>query len=158
APALRAEGLTLGYGGHPVVVDLSVTFTAGTVSALVGPNGCGKSTLLRAVAGLLPPAPGLLYLGVRPCRDAHPRQQARRAGLLPPLTAAPPPMPLVAGGALARSPSLRWYGQWTRADLQAMERAMEATGVLDLRWRPLASFSGGQRQRVWLAMALAQET
>src|SRR5690606_39560633 len=42
APALRAEGLTLGYGGHPVVVDLSVTFPAGKVSAIVGPNGCGK--------------------------------------------------------------------------------------------------------------------
>ena len=158
APALRAEGLTLGYGGHPVVVDLSVTFPAGKVSAIVGPNGCGKSTLLRALAGLLPPARGQLYLGDRPLHGWAPRARARQVGLLPQLNAAPPHMSVDEVVALGRYPYQRWYRQWTRADLQAMERAMEATGVLDLRWRPLASLSGGQRQRVWLAMALAQET
>ncbi|MYA61124.1 MAG: ABC transporter ATP-binding protein, partial [Dehalococcoidia bacterium] len=52
----------------------------------------------------------------------------------------------------------RWYRQWSGEDENAVERALSATGVSDLRWRPLGSLSGGQRQRAWLAMALAQQT
>ena len=158
APALRAEGLTLGYGERPVVWDFSATFPACRVSAIVGPNGCGKSTLLRALAGLLPPSRGRLYLGDRPLHKWPPRERARQVGLLPQINTIPPHMVVEEVVALGRYPYQRWYHQWTPADVRAIERAMEVTGVSDLRWRPLESLSGGQRQRVWLAMALAQET
>jgi iron complex transport system ATP-binding protein len=39
-----------------------------------------------------------------------------------------------------------------------VQRALEATGTLDLAGRDVDELSGGQRQRVWIAMALAQET
>ena len=39
-----------------------------------------------------------------------------------------------------------------------MEWALDATGITDLRDRPLDRLSGGQRQRAWIAMALAQDT
>lgn len=156
--ALRAERLTLGYGERPVVVDFSATFPAGRVTAIVGPNGCGKSTLLRALAGLLPPSGGQLYLGDRPLNGWAPRERARQVGLLPQLNAVPPQMVVEEVVALGRYPYQRWYRQWTPEDDRAIGRAMEVTGVSELRWRPLESLSGGQRQRVWLAMALAQET
>jgi teichoic acid transport system ATP-binding protein len=45
-----------------------VSFTAykGDAIGVIGRNGSGKSTLLRAVAGLLPPAEGVIYTGSRP--------------------------------------------------------------------------------------------
>jgi teichoic acid transport system ATP-binding protein len=45
-----------------------VTFTAyrGDAIGLIGRNGSGKSTLLRAVAGLLPPADGVVYTSGQP--------------------------------------------------------------------------------------------
>jgi teichoic acid transport system ATP-binding protein len=45
-----------------------VSFTAykGDAIGVIGRNGSGKSTLLRAVAGLLPPAEGVIYTGGRP--------------------------------------------------------------------------------------------
>ena len=44
------------------------TFTAykGDAIGLIGRNGSGKSTLLRAIAGLLPPASGVVYTGGQP--------------------------------------------------------------------------------------------
>ncbi len=50
---LRADGVTAGYGGPPIVDDVSLTIHAGKITAVVGPNGAGKSTLLKALAGVL---------------------------------------------------------------------------------------------------------
>jgi ABC-type branched-subunit amino acid transport system ATPase component len=52
-PVLRAEGVTAGYGGPPIIEDVSVTVYPKKITAIVGPNGAGKSTLLKALAGVL---------------------------------------------------------------------------------------------------------
>jgi peptide/nickel transport system ATP-binding protein len=52
--ALRVSGLTVAYGGHIVVRDISFTLDQGEVLALIGLSGCGKTTILRALLGLLP--------------------------------------------------------------------------------------------------------
>ena len=59
--------------------------------------------------------------------------------------------------ALGRYPYQSWLRQWSDEDETAVDRAMRATGISDLRWREVESLSGGQRQRVWLAMVLAQQ-
>ncbi|MCI5075142.1 ABC-F family ATP-binding cassette domain-containing protein [Oricola sp.] len=51
-PLLRAENLTLTFGGAPLFSDVSFSVHAGDRIALVGRNGSGKSTLLRIAAGL----------------------------------------------------------------------------------------------------------
>jgi len=155
--ALRTERLGAGYESRRVVQEVSVSFPAGKVSAIVGPNACGKSTLLRALARLLP-AEGQVWLNERPIRERGARQLARELGLL----AQEAPVPsgvlveeLVASG---RYPYQRWFRQWTAEDERAVERALEVTATAELRWQPVEALSGGQRQRVRLAMALAQTT
>lgn len=48
------ESVSIGYGQRLVIRDVTDTFPAGKITALLGANGCGKSTLLSAVAGLTP--------------------------------------------------------------------------------------------------------
>lgn len=55
--------MTAGYGGDPVIADVSVTVGKGEIVAVIGPNGAGKSTLLKAVAGLLPALSGTVTIG-----------------------------------------------------------------------------------------------
>ena len=50
---LRAEAVTAGYGGDPVIRDISVGVDPGEVISLVGPNGSGKSTLLKSLVGVI---------------------------------------------------------------------------------------------------------
>ena len=55
---LAVEMLTAGYGGPPVISDVSLAAKRGSITAIVGPNGAGKSTLLKAIAGLIRPLSG----------------------------------------------------------------------------------------------------
>jgi branched-chain amino acid transport system ATP-binding protein len=55
---LRVDRLCAGYGGLPVVRDLSLSLHAGELLALLGPNGAGKTTVLSTIAGVLPPIRG----------------------------------------------------------------------------------------------------
>ena len=47
---IQLQNVTAGYGGPPVLRDVTLDLCPGEVLALLGPNGCGKSTLLRAAA------------------------------------------------------------------------------------------------------------
>src|SRR5450759_2892338 len=51
--ALDVAGLTAGYGGPPIIENVSVRAHRGAITAVVGPNGAGKSTLLKAIAGVI---------------------------------------------------------------------------------------------------------
>ncbi len=59
---LRAEGVTAGYGGPPIVEDISLNIRAGKITAIVGPNGAGKSTLLKALSGVLKMSRGEVHV------------------------------------------------------------------------------------------------
>ncbi|HEY5221680.1 MAG TPA: ABC transporter ATP-binding protein [Microbacteriaceae bacterium] len=58
--ALTAEDISSGYGRSPIVRNVSVSVTAGLVTAIVGPNGAGKSTFAKTLAGILRPTTGTI--------------------------------------------------------------------------------------------------
>ncbi|GAW52429.1 MULTISPECIES: ABC transporter ATP-binding protein [unclassified Nocardioides] len=155
---LHADAVTVGYGGEPVVRDLSLAIADGRVTTIVGPNGCGKSTLLRTMARLLRPTSGRVLLDGEPVHDASTKEVARRMALLPQSPIAPDGLlvrDLVGRG---RHPHQRWFSQWSAGDEAIVEAALEMTDTSDLRDRALDQLSGGQRQRAWIAMTLAQDT
>ncbi|MGD9695776.1 MAG: ABC transporter ATP-binding protein [Thermoleophilia bacterium] len=155
---LRADGLTLAYDGRAVVHELSLSVPEGKITALVGPNACGKSTLLRGLARLLKPRGGAVYLDADPILRLSTKEIARRLGLLPQSPIAPDGITVADLVGRGRYPHQTWLRQWSVDDERAVEEALAATGVTDLRDRPVDELSGGQRQRVWIALALAQET
>ena len=59
---LRVEGVSKRFGITQALSDVSVTFRAGEVHALMGENGAGKSTLGKAIAGLHKPDTGSITL------------------------------------------------------------------------------------------------
>jgi ABC-type branched-subunit amino acid transport system ATPase component len=60
---LRAESVTAGYGGDPVIRDITVAADPGQVVALVGANGSGKSTLLKSLTGIVRVTGGTVTVG-----------------------------------------------------------------------------------------------
>jgi iron complex transport system ATP-binding protein len=155
---LRAEDLTLSYDQRTVTTSLGVVIPDHSFTVIIGPNACGKSTLLKALARMLRPKAGEVYLDGAAISSYRSREVARRLGLLPQTSTAPGG--ITAGDLVARGryPHQRLLKQWSAEDEAAVTEAMRQTGVLELADRPVDDLSGGQRQRVWLSMVLAQQT
>jgi phosphate transport system ATP-binding protein len=47
--SVKLEGLNAYYGASQAVRDVSLTYEANRVTAMIGPSGCGKSTLVRCI-------------------------------------------------------------------------------------------------------------
>jgi branched-chain amino acid transport system ATP-binding protein len=76
--ALDVRDLTAGYGGPPIIDRVSVKATRGGITAIVGPNGAGKSTLLKAVAGLIRPTAGRIFVEGREVTGSAPEKLVRQ--------------------------------------------------------------------------------
>lgn len=62
--SLAAEGLVIGYGDAPPVIEgLDFSVQAGELVAVMGASGCGKSTFLECLAGLRDPRAGEFTVG-----------------------------------------------------------------------------------------------
>ena len=55
---LKVSGLGAGYGGMPVLHDVSLEVRPAEIVAIVGSNGAGKTTLVSLISGTLPPSSG----------------------------------------------------------------------------------------------------
>ena len=156
SPIVTSTGLSRRYGeGEAAVdalVDVSVAFPSGELTAIMGPSGSGKSTLMHLLAGLDRPTSGTVVLdGVELTGlDDDDLTQLRRDkigfvfqafNLLPVLNAEENILlPLSIAG---RRPDGAWFDQ-----------LIDTVGLRDrLSHRP-SELSGGQQQRVALARAL----
>jgi iron complex transport system ATP-binding protein len=155
---LHAEELTLAYDGRTVAEDLAVSIPDQSFTVIVWPNACGKTTLLRALARMLKPRRGSVFLDGQVITSYPAKEVARRLGLLPQSSIAPDGITVADLVARGRYPHRRLLRQWSKEDASVVSESMRATGISDLAERLVDELSGGQRQRVWMAMALAQET
>ena len=58
---IRLRNVSVRYDSDSAVLSATnLTFTAGTITGIVGPTGAGKSTIAQLVGGLLPPSSGVL--------------------------------------------------------------------------------------------------
>lgn len=154
---LRAEGLTLRYGSRVVIDDISLDVASGEFCVIVGPNASGKSTLLRGLARVMRPDSGVVLLDDDDVGGLDSREVARRLAILPQMQQFDVDLVVEELVWRGRTPHHRLLRPASEADQAAVERAIDLTGLTDLRGRPLRSLSGGERQRAWLALALAQE-
>lgn len=156
-PVLSLKSIAFQYGPEPVLRSASMDVEPGTFVGIVGPNGSGKTTLLRIAAGLLQPARGTVTVCGRPSAEMRRSELARHLALLPQSPSLPPTFTAWELAMMGRTPFLGLLGRETRADLLAVDRAMELARCRDLAERRLEELSGGERQRVLLARALAQQ-
>jgi len=74
---LRATGVTAGYGGDPVIRNVTVRADPGEVVSLVGANGSGKSTFLKALVGVVRVSAGTVVIGETDMTRKPPEEVAR---------------------------------------------------------------------------------
>ena len=74
---LEVEKLTAGYGGAPIIRDVSLEVRKGRIAAIVGPNGAGKSTLLKAMSGVIKSSSGHVRVLGKDCTNLSPEKMVR---------------------------------------------------------------------------------
>ena len=74
---LGLDTVTSGYGGIPIVREVSLEVDAGEIVAIVGRNGVGKTTLIDTIIGLLPVMNGSITFRDRDVTGAGARDRAR---------------------------------------------------------------------------------
>ena len=57
---LRAEGVTIHFGGVVAVNGMGINVAAGEIVGLIGPNGAGKTTFINCIAGTYRPSAGTI--------------------------------------------------------------------------------------------------
>ena len=149
---VKIRELTVAYGDHLALEEVSLTIQGGETVAVVGPNGSGKSTLLSTISGLVRPSSGTVEIGAggRPGGGGVSHVlQTTLANDAVPLTVAE----TVRMGVYGRRGVL---GRITSEDRGAVDDAIERMQLRELVGRALHELSGGQRQRVYVAQGLAQ--
>jgi branched-chain amino acid transport system ATP-binding protein len=150
--AIRAEGLSAGYGGREVFADLSLELRQGETLCLIGHNGAGKSTLMRTLFGLHRPMAGRVEVFGRQLPSHTPAAVGQAGvalvpegrGVFPELT-----VEEIFGLAL-------WSAGVAGAEKAArIEEVLEILPrIRDFRSRRAGTLSGGQQQMVSIARAL----
>lgn len=157
APILEVSDLSVSLGGRDVIDTLSCSLQAGTVVGLIGPNGSGKSTLLRAILSLLPYRGSIRFAGQDLCGMAA-KARARSLAYLPQDGEVIWPIAVEDVVMLGRAPYRSGLAPPSDEDAAAVEAALAAMDLLDVRRRSARMLSGGERSRVLMARALAQQT
>ena len=150
-PVVTLENVTVTYGRHQALSDVTTTFGRGAVG-LLGPNGAGKSTMIKSLLGFIVPNQGRMrVLGLDVATS--PVDIRARIGYMPENDAHIPGVNAVSFvaycGELAGLP---------RTD--AMQRAHEVlfyVGLGEARYRNVETYSTGMKQRIKLAQALVHD-
>jgi phosphate transport system ATP-binding protein len=161
-PVMELSGVSVFYGRHEAVRDVSMPIRHNQITAMIGPSGCGKSTVLRSLNRMNDLVAGARVTGsvtyhgqdiYQPRID--PIQVRRHIGMV---FQKPNPFPKSIYDNVAYGPRLN--GVKRRADLdQIVEEALSGAALWDevkdkLKTSGLA-LSGGQQQRLCIARTIA---
>lgn len=147
--AISVRNLSFSYNGHSVLTDVSLDIEHGEYVGVIGPNGGGKTTFLKLLLGLLQPSEGSLHVfGKTP----HIARKFGSIGYVPQRATQlersfPATVREVVQSGLSAIP-------FSMQKSNAVQKALEATDIVDLQSKLIHELSGGQRQRVFIARCL----
>ena len=162
---LSAHDLSLWYGAHQALHNISIDIPEKSITALIGPSGCGKSTFLKTLNRMNDLVSGVKITGevtyegeniYDPSVDVN--ELRKSIGMV---FQKPNPFPMSIYDNIAYGP--RTHGIRNKAKLDdIVEKSLRGAAIWDevkdrLKKNALG-LSGGQQQRLCIARALAVET
>lgn len=141
---IRAEQVSVSYGGPLVIHDVTFSVPRGDLIGIVGPSGSGKSTLIGVLLGVVKPSSG----SVSRAKDVT-------VGLVPQVERIDWNFPITVAECVAMARATGWRTPWiSKAERIEIAATLDRLGLQGLDRRHIRDLSGGQQQRVFLARAL----
>ena len=150
---LSVKGLTAGYGGVPIIVDIALDVAGHEVAVIIGPNGAGKSTLLKSVFALTSVSAGSINFAGRDIT-------ALKTPQLVPLgiAAVPQSRNVFPTLTVAENLDVGTYAAPPKDKGAALAKVLKLfPDLVDKLRQPAGELSGGQRQMVAIGRALMSE-
>jgi iron complex transport system ATP-binding protein len=155
---LEMRDVTLAYGRHPVLRDITFKAAPGEMVGLIGPNGSGKSTIIKALSHVITAAAGRVLVNGRDITAIPRRELACLVGVVPQLPLLPSTFTAFEIVLMGRNPHLGLFQSEGRHDWALAQQAMAKTGTIALADRRVNELSGGEIQGLLIARVLVQET
>lgn len=146
---IQVENLVKNYGNHKALKGINLQVEKGSIVGLLGANGAGKSTTMNILTGYLSYNEGTVKIGGYDILK-EPVKAKKQIGYLPEI----PPlyMDMTVDEYLKFVAEIK--GLKKDARKQAVNEAVEATKIEDVRGRLIKNLSKGYKQRVGLAQAI----
>ena len=159
---MESRGLSLAFGDNPILSDVSVPFSRGSITALIGPTGSGKSTFLRTLNRMNDRVPGFHHDG-EVLLDGASIWSARQNLLVLRRTVGmlfqrPNPFPMSIRDNVVAGVRAHRIAKGKQLDVVAEQRLREVglwDAVKDRLSESPFRLSGGQQQLLCLARAMA---
>jgi len=163
ACSIALKELVIGYrvsgkGQNAIFGPVNVGISHAEMVGIIGRNGIGKSTLLRTIAGLQPALKGQIFIQGIPIHNLSLKEMARMVSFVSTEPVYGFQIKVNELVAMGRHPHTGWFGRMDNTDRNAIQQAIELTGVGPLLSKSLHEISDGERQKVMIARALAQDT
>lgn len=152
-----AAGLTAGYGGNPIINELSFSLEKGRLLGILGANGSGKTTLLKSICGILP-CQGSCTLDGAALEHLSARQIARTCSYIPQRSGISIDIPALDVVLMGFNPHL---GLLEHPGPAMKEKARNALALVGLREQENTNYlhlSEGQKQLCILARTLVSDS
>ena len=149
---LRAEKVSMFFGGLAAVSDVSFDVRQGEILGLIGPNGAGKTTLFNVVNGFYEPTRGEVFFREKKISGLKPHQICK-LGIARTFQVVKPLQRMSVLDNVIASAFLR-----VKSRAQAVEMALETirfAGLLDDRDVISKGLPLGKRKKLEIARALA---
>src|SRR5690349_22758379 len=147
---MEAEDIVVFYGTSQILFGVSLAVTEGQTMALLGRNGAGKSTTLKAIAGIAPPARGIVRVLGKTVQGKKPHVIARSGiGFVPEDRQVFPEHTVEDNLIIAAKKGPEGQDYWN------VQRVYEMFPLLaPLKDRMGANLSGGEQQMLTIARTL----
>jgi branched-chain amino acid transport system ATP-binding protein len=149
---LESRGISVFYGRHRALENVSLTVSKGEIVVMLGANGAGKSTFLRAVAGQVRKRDGGSVLMDGRDISRQPPHEIVEAGI----ALVPEDRGIFADLTVQENLALGAYPRRARpSETENMERVLSLFPKLGERRKQLVrTMSGGERQMVAIGRAM----
>ncbi|MES2015893.1 MAG: ABC transporter ATP-binding protein [Pseudomonadota bacterium] len=162
--SLSTRDLTIRFGGHVAVNQVTADFYPGTLTVIVGPNGAGKTTYFNLMSGQLPATSGQVYLnGVDISKHGAAKRTRLGIGRAFQLTNSFPHLSVIENVRLAvqsrAGTGMNFFSIWS-SHKELIERAqhyLERVALADRRDSCVAALSHGDKRKLEVAILLALE-
>jgi len=159
---IKTQNLTISFGGHRAVDDLSISIAPNSFTAIIGPNGAGKTTCFNLLSGLLQPTSGRIFFrgtditGLSPMRRVAMGmgRSFQLTNVFPTLTVHENVRLVLQARERVGYRPLTSYRRFPRL-IEEAERILDDVLLLGKAHLPAARLSHGEQRKLEMAMVLA---